>query len=118
MEKFYSGILLFAITLIFGQITYTITPSLFNETDAITLTIPGNQIDEAAWGISNNAVYIWSWSLDVNYQNSQDCPTNGSWNDSNEVNRLNYSSTADNLFPELYAHRFLWQTESGDSVSC
>jgi isoamylase len=95
MEKFYSGILLFAITLIFGQITYTITPSPFNETDAITLTIPGNQIDEAAWGISNNAVYIWSWSLDVNYQNSQDCPTNGSWNDSNEVNRLNYDSTAD-----------------------
>lgn len=95
MKKFYSGIFLFVITLIFGQITYTITPNPFNETDAITLTVPGSQIDEAAWGISNNAVYIWSWSFDVNYQNSQDCPTNGSWNNSSEANRLNYNSATD-----------------------
>lgn len=95
MKKFYSGIFLFVITLIFGQITYTITPNPFNETDAITLTVPGSQIDEAAWGVSNNAVYIWSWSFDVNYQNSQDCPTNGSWNNSSEANRLNYNSATD-----------------------
>ncbi|WP_027386914.1 alpha-amylase family glycosyl hydrolase [Chryseobacterium gregarium] len=95
MKKFYSGIFLFVITLIFGQITYTITPNPFNETDAITLTVPGSLIDEAAWGISTNAVYIWSWSFDVNYQNSQDCPTNGSWNSSNEANRLNYNSATD-----------------------
>jgi len=95
MKKFYSGIFLFVITLIFGQITYTITPNPFNETDAITLTVPGSQINEAAWGVSNNAVYIWSWSFDVNYQNSQDCPTNGSWNNSSEANRLNYNSATD-----------------------
>ncbi|MCJ8154802.1 alpha-amylase family glycosyl hydrolase [Chryseobacterium sp. SSA4.19] len=95
MKKFYSGTLLFLITFVFGQISYTITPNPFNETDAITLTIHGNQIDEAAWGISNNAVYIWSLSLDVNYQNSQDCPTNGSWNNSNETNRLQYNSATD-----------------------
>lgn len=96
MKKLYSGILLFAIALMFGQISYTINPNPFNETDAITLTVPGSQIDETAWGISNNAVYLWSWSLDVNYQNSQDCPTNGSWNNSNDANKLNYNPATDN----------------------
>jgi 1,4-alpha-glucan branching enzyme len=95
MKKFYSGIMLFIVALVFGQISYTITPNPFNETDAITLTVPGNQIDESAWGVSNNAVYIWSWSLDTNYQNSQDCPTNGSWSNSNELNKLNYNSATD-----------------------
>ncbi|ALR32283.1 alpha-amylase [Chryseobacterium sp. IHB B 17019] len=95
MKKFYSGIMLFIVALVFGQISYTITPNPFNETDAITLTVPGNQIDESAWGVSNNAVYIWSWSLDANYQNSQDCPTNGSWSNSNELNKLNYNSATD-----------------------
>ena len=95
MKKFYSGVLLFIVALVFGQISYTITPNPFNETDNITLTVPGNQIDEAAWGVSNNAVYIWTWSLDTNYQNSQDCPTNGSWNNSNDLNKLTYNSTTD-----------------------
>lgn len=95
MRKFYSGLLLLMVAFAFGQISYTITPNPFNETSAITLTVPGNQIDEAAWGVSNNAIYIWSWSLDTNYQNSQDCPTNGSWNNSNEANRLSYNAAAD-----------------------
>lgn len=95
MKKFYSGVLVLLTVLLFGQINYTITPSPFNETDQITLTIPGDQIDESAWGVTNNAIYIWSWSLDVNYANSQDCPTNGSWNNSDDLNKLNYDSTAD-----------------------
>ncbi len=95
MKKLYSGVLLFMMTLIFGQISYSITPNPFNETDQITLTVPGNQIDESAWGVTNNAIYIWTWSLDANYQNSQDCPTNGSWNNSNDLNKLNYNATTD-----------------------
>ncbi|WP_394674170.1 alpha-amylase family glycosyl hydrolase [uncultured Chryseobacterium sp.] len=95
MKKLYSGVLLFMMILIFGQISYSITPNPFNETDQITLTVPGNQIDESAWGVTNNAIYIWTWSLDANYQNSQDCPTNGSWNNSNDLNKLNYNATTD-----------------------
>ena len=95
MKKFYSGVLLLMITLVFGQVSYTITPNPFNETDQITLTVPGSQIDESAWGVVNHAVYIWTWSFDTNYQNSQDCPTNGSWNSSNEANRLTYNSGTD-----------------------
>ncbi|WP_419869486.1 alpha-amylase family glycosyl hydrolase [Chryseobacterium sp. CT-SW4] len=95
MEKIYSGILVFLATFLFGQINYTISPNPFNETDQITLTIPGDQIDESAWGVTNNAVYMWSWSLDTNYGNSMDCPTNGSWNDSNDQNKLTYNSATD-----------------------
>lgn len=95
MKKFYSGVLLLMMTLLFGQISYTITPNPFNETDQITLSVPGNQIDESAWGVVGNAIYIWSWSLDTNYNNSQDCPTNGSWNNSNEANRLSYNAGTD-----------------------
>ncbi|MDR2237531.1 MAG: T9SS type A sorting domain-containing protein [Chryseobacterium sp.] len=95
MKKFYSVIFLVVVTLVFGQINYTVTPNPFNETDAVTLTIPGDQIDESAWGISNHAVYMWTWSFDTNYQNSQDCPTNGSWDNSNELNKLNYDAGSD-----------------------
>lgn len=95
MKKFYSGVFLFVMALFFGQISYTITPNPFNETDQITLSVPGNQIDESAWGVTGNAIYIWSWSLDTNFNNSQDCPTNGSWNNSNEANRLAYNAGTD-----------------------
>lgn len=95
MKKLYSGVLLFMMALIFGQISYSITPNPFNETDQITLTVPGNQIDESAWGVTNNAIYIWTWSLDANYQNSQDCPTNGSWSNSSDFNKLTYNATTD-----------------------
>ncbi|AZA48061.1 T9SS C-terminal target domain-containing protein [Chryseobacterium carnipullorum] len=95
MKKFYSLVYLLVAVFSFGQINYTIAPNPFNETDAITLTVPGDQIDESAWGVSNNSIYMWSWSFDTNYQNSQDCPTNGSWNNSNDLNKLSYNSITD-----------------------
>lgn len=95
MKKFYTVVLLFITMVVWGQISYTISPNPFNETDAITLTVPGDQIDETAWGLTNNSIYIWSWSFDTNYQNSQDCPTNGSWNNSNDLNKLNYNAGTD-----------------------
>ncbi|KFF14486.1 alpha-amylase [Chryseobacterium soli] len=95
MKKLYLAVMLFVTVLVFGQINYSVTPNPFAETNQITLTIPGDQIDESAWGVVNNAVYIWSWSLDTNFANSQDCPTNGSWNDSNDANRLTYNAAAD-----------------------
>ena len=69
-------------------VTYSISPSPFNEGDAITITFNGSSINEATWGVSNNALYLWAWSYDLNDSNSQDCPTNGTWNNSNEANKL------------------------------
>jgi len=85
-------------TVVFSQqqtITYSITPTVFEETDVITLTINGNSINEATWGVTGNALYLWSWSYDLNLSNQQDCPTNGTWTNSNEANRLTYNSGND-----------------------
>ncbi|NML72153.1 T9SS type A sorting domain-containing protein [Chryseobacterium sp. RP-3-3] len=113
MKKFYSLVYLLIAVFAFGQINYTIAPNPFNETDAITLTVPGDQIDESAWGVSNNSIYIWSWSFDTNYQNSQDCPTNGSWNNSNDLNKLNYNSGTDTYSLTMTPTAFFGRTGIG-----
>nr|WP_314493852.1 alpha-amylase family glycosyl hydrolase [uncultured Chryseobacterium sp.] len=126
MKNLYLFICLLITSVVFGQITYTINPNPFNETDQITLSVPGNQIDEAAWGVTNNSIYIWSWSLDLNYANSQDCPTNGSWNNSNELNKLAYNTVTDTysltFTPTTFYNRtgigrfgFLLKTKTGSS---
>lgn len=113
MRKFYSVAFLLIAMCVFGQISYTISPNPFNETDAITLTVPGDQIDESAWGVSNNAIYIWTWSFDTNYQNSQDCPTNGSWNNSNDLNKLNYNAATDSYSLTFTPTAFFGRTGIG-----
>ncbi len=113
MKKFYSVGFLLITFFVFGQINYTITPNPFDETDAVTLTVPGDQIDESAWGVSNNAIYIWSWSFDTNYQNSQDCPTNGSWNNSSDVNKLNYNAGTDSYSLTFTPTAFFGRTGIG-----
>ncbi|WP_370479954.1 alpha-amylase family glycosyl hydrolase [Tamlana flava] len=65
------------------------------ENDPVTISLDGSSIDESSWGISDNAIYLWSWSYDLNFANSQDCPTNGSWSNSDEANKLSYDSNKD-----------------------
>ncbi|OYQ32214.1 alpha-amylase [Flavobacterium cyanobacteriorum] len=84
--------------LLFAQqqtITYSVSPATFEETQPITITINGNSINESTWGVTGNALYLWGWSFDQNFANIQDCPTNGTWTNSNEANRLNYNSGND-----------------------
>lgn len=82
----------------FGQIqgvSGDAIPYPFEETEMVTLTLNGDSIDESLWGITDNTVYIWSWSYDLNFENQQDCPTNGTWTNSDEANRLIYDSVSD-----------------------
>lgn len=124
MKKLYFTVMLLVTVLVLGQVNYSIAPNPFHETDQITLTIPGDQIDESAWGISNNAIYLWSWSLDTNFGNSQGCPTNGSWNNSDNANKLNYNAGTDSysltFVPTVFYNRsgigrfgFLLKDKSG-----
>jgi 1,4-alpha-glucan branching enzyme len=76
-------------------INYTVSPATFEETTAITITINGNSVNEGTWGVTGNALYMWTWSFDINDANSLDCPTNGSWTASNEANRFTYNSVSD-----------------------
>ncbi|MFV8345982.1 alpha-amylase family glycosyl hydrolase [Flavobacterium sp. ZB4P13] len=76
-------------------VPYSINPATFEETTAITITINGSSVNEATWGVTGNALYMWTWSFDSNDANSVDCPTNGSWTASNEANRFAYNSITD-----------------------
>ncbi|WP_310557287.1 alpha-amylase family glycosyl hydrolase [Flavobacterium sp.] len=93
--------LLFTSMISFGQspfvVTNSVSPLTFEETTSITITINGNSFNETTAGIVGNALYLWSWSFDVNNAPGSilDCPTNGSWTNSNEANRLTYNSGSD-----------------------
>lgn len=95
------------------DVTYTISPSTFEEDDSITITVDGTTLNEATWGVTNNALYIWSWSYDLNDANSMDCPTNGSWDNSDEANRLSYNSTTDEYSITFVPSTFYARTDIG-----
>ncbi|WP_296142492.1 alpha-amylase family glycosyl hydrolase [uncultured Flavobacterium sp.] len=76
------------------NVTSSVSPATFEENQSITLTFNGSSINEATWGVTGNALYLWSWSLNSSNV-SQDCPTNGSWENSNEANRLTYNAGTD-----------------------
>ncbi|RZJ56273.1 MAG: T9SS type A sorting domain-containing protein [Flavobacterium sp.] len=75
-------------------VTYSISPSSFEDTTPITITINGN-IDESKWGVTGNALYLWSWSYDVSDANQMDSPSNGSWTASNEASKFTYNAGTD-----------------------
>ncbi|QNM86736.1 T9SS type A sorting domain-containing protein [Polaribacter pectinis] len=80
-------LLLFISYLGFSQVqnvTFSVSPSAFEETDAITITV--SNVTPASWGVSD--IYLWAWSYDENDLNSMDSPTNGSWTNSNEAQKL------------------------------
>jgi glycosidase len=82
----------------FAQIqtaTYSITPSTFEDTTPITITINGSSINESTWAVTGNALYLWSWSYDVNDTNQMDSPSNGSWTSSNEAAKFTYNAGTD-----------------------
>ena len=98
MKKIILLVSLFFSIIAIGQqqsITYAVSPATFEETTSITITVNGSSVNEGVWGVTGNALYIWTWSFDINDANSIDCPTNGIWNASNEANRFTYNSATD-----------------------
>ena len=109
VRKLLQIISLLAFTIGFSQvqnITPTVTPNPFERNQNITITIPGSQINEATWGVTGNALYIWAWMLDANNNPIGDCPNNGTWTSSSESNRLTYNSGNDtytiSFIPEIF----------------
>lgn len=76
-------------------VTNSISPPTFEENTSITITINGNSFNESTAGIVGNALYLWAWSFDINDTTILDCPTNGTWTNSSETNRLTYNSGSD-----------------------
>ena len=65
------------------QATVAIDPDPFGENDTVTLTFSG--LDLSQWGVTD--AYLWAWSYN-NANVQQDAPNNGSWDNSNEANKL------------------------------
>lgn len=100
MKNIYFILLLLTSCFTFAQvqtITYSIAPNPFDETNSITLTVNGSSINEATWGITNNSLYLWTWSFDINDSPASqiDCPTNGAWTNSNIANKFTYNAGLD-----------------------
>jgi hypothetical protein len=82
-------------------VTYSINPATFEETTSITITINGSSVDEAAWGVTGNALYLWAWAFDTNDTTQKGTPLNGTWNASDEASRFTY-----NIGPNTYSKTF------------
>jgi hypothetical protein len=76
-------------------VTYSINPVAFDETTPITITINGNSINESAWGVTGNALYMWAWAFELDDTTQKGTPLNGSWTASNEASRFTYNSGND-----------------------
>ena len=83
------------------NIPISVNPNPFEESTSITITVNGADVNEAAWGIADNSLYLWTWSFDTNDMNILDCPTNGNWTSSNEANKFVY-----NLISDTYTKTF------------
>ncbi|MGC4040513.1 MAG: alpha-amylase family glycosyl hydrolase [Flavobacterium sp.] len=109
--------LLFALFLTFASqaqvqtITPTVAPNPFERNQSITITVQGSQINEATWGVTGNALYLWAWMQDANGNALGDCPTNGTWAASSEANKLTYNSGND-----TYTMTFVPETFFNNSV--
>jgi glycosidase len=90
-------------------ISYSINPPTFDDTTSITITVDGKTINEGTWGVNGNALYLWSWSYDVNDTNQMDSPSNGSWTASNEASKFTYNAGTDTytktFIPSVYFNR-------------
>lgn len=87
MKKNIYILFLFISSIGFSQVqnaTFAVSPSTFDETDEITITV--SNVNPATWGVSD--IYLWTWSFDSNFENIADSPTNGSWTNSNEAQKL------------------------------
>ncbi|WP_281227691.1 alpha-amylase family glycosyl hydrolase [Flavobacterium aquiphilum] len=76
-------------------VTYSISPASFEETTSITITINGNSVDESAWGVTGNALYMWAWAFDIDDTTQKGTPLNGTWDASNEASKFTYNAGND-----------------------
>jgi Alpha amylase, catalytic domain/Secretion system C-terminal sorting domain len=95
------------------NISFSVSPTAFEENQSITLTFPGTSINEGTWGVTGNALYLWAWSYDINDANIIDSPTNGTWTNSNETNRLTYNSGTDTYTYTLTPNTFYGRSNIG-----
>jgi 1,4-alpha-glucan branching enzyme len=77
-------------------VIYSVTPSTFEETNAITITINGSSVNESTWGIAaTHELYLWAWGFDTNDTTPKGTPNNGSWTASSAASIFTYNVETD-----------------------
>lgn len=78
------------------NVTSSISPNPFEETNAITITINGSSINETTWGIAGtHELYMWAWAFDTNDTTAKGTPNNGSWTASSAASMFTYNAGTD-----------------------
>nr|WP_294925532.1 alpha-amylase family glycosyl hydrolase [uncultured Flavobacterium sp.] len=99
MKKIILSLFLFVSITVFAQIqtvTYSVTPTTFEETNAITITINGSSINETSWGIdATHELYLWTWGFDINDTTAKGTPDNGAWTASSVGSIFTYNAGTD-----------------------
>ena len=81
----------FAFSQTLVNVSYSVNPPTFEETESITVTFT---VNESSFGVaSSHALYLWAWSFDSANANLNS-PTNGVWENSGTANKLTYVSSS------------------------
>ena len=81
----------FAFSQTLVNVSYSVNPPTFEETESITVTFT---VNESSFGVaSSHALYLWAWSFDSANANLNS-PTNGVWESSGTANKLTYVSSS------------------------
>ena len=89
----------FAFSQTLVNVSYSVNPPTFEETESITVTFT---VNESSFGVaSSHALYLWAWSFDSanTFANS---PTNGIWESSGTANKLTHVSSSGTIGTYTY----------------
>ncbi|PWB24916.1 alpha-amylase family glycosyl hydrolase [Flavobacterium sp. HTF] len=98
MKKTLLKIFLLMSAISFAQqqtVTYSVSPSTFEETTSITITINGSSVNESTWGVTDHKLYLWAWAFDTNDTTQKGTPDNGAWDNSSDASIFTYNAGTD-----------------------
>ncbi|MFD1314824.1 alpha-amylase family glycosyl hydrolase [Namhaeicola litoreus] len=87
MKKLLLLFFLIVVSSVFAQVqnvTFKVEPDPFNEDEQITITV--SNVNPSLWGVTD--IYLWAWSRKSSDSNDVNSPTNGTWENSNEVQKM------------------------------
>ena len=90
--------------------SFSINPLTFGENTQITVTVSG--INPASWGVSD--VYLWAWYYATPTSGAVDSPTNGTWQNSNEAQKM--TRNADGSFSYTFTPSTFYNTSNIDRI--
>lgn len=89
---------------------FSMNPLSFGENTQITVTVSG--INPNNWGVTD--VYVWAWYYSSPTSAATDSPTNGTWQNSNEAQKM--TPNADGSYSFTFTPSILYNTSGIDRI--